>query len=83
MTNRKVLISTNLEIKAYGLKRGTMNPALQAMVYNFRKFIHELGYDCSLMLDHEILAFEEEIHLAETDNDNTTLIEILDFLSRK
>jgi len=79
----RTLISVNLEHKRYGLKRQTMRPGMESVVYNFRKLIHDLGYDCSLLRDDEILAFEEDIHLYERSPDDSLLVEILDFLTDK
>ena len=81
---KKVLSGVNLTHKRFGMQRyrfgkGNYDSAT-SMIGNFRKLIHNLGYDCSLLADNEILALEDLIHDYESEGDDT-LIEALDFMS--
>lgn len=83
----KTLISVNYEHKKYNLKRFKFESiaqytALSAVIYNFRSYIHKLGFDCSLLNDSEIMGFEGIIFIVESINDDSYLVEILEFLSK-
>jgi hypothetical protein len=79
----KTVISVNLEHKKYGLERARIknHDCMTAVIGNLRKYLHNLGYDLSLLNDSEILAFEDLVYEAEQDNDNSYLITVLDFNS--
>lgn len=84
----KLLIGTNLTNKQFGLERVDQKRVVSSIASNFRKLLHNMGYNCSLLTDNEILAFEELIYDAEHDSDdsmgcNTYLIEVLDFMCDK
>jgi hypothetical protein len=79
----KLLNSVNLTHNQYGLKRDNIRSYSGAVyiIGNFRRLFHSLGYDSSLLIDDEILAFQELVYEYEQNNDHT-LIEVLDFLSK-
>jgi hypothetical protein len=78
----KLLSGVNLTHKKFDLSRAIIKnyASVTAMVFNIRKLIHGLGYDCSLLSDNEILAFNDVVFEYEQNDDNL-LIEILNFLS--
>jgi hypothetical protein len=83
--NMILISATNLTHKRFELTRYNFKSigeykALSAVIYNFRKYIVALGYNCSLLDDCEIMAFEEVISIAERDSNDGYLIEILEFL---
>jgi hypothetical protein len=77
----KILSAVNLTHKNFGLSRPKIDcyASLTAVIGNFRKLIRSLGYDCSLLNDEEVLAFESFIYEYE-HGDRESLIELLDFL---
>ena len=82
----RLLSNVNLEHKKYDLKRVNVKQltGMSAVIGNFRRYLVELGYNCSLFLDTEILAFEELIFNAEQSNDGLDCLkEVLDFLCVK
>jgi len=85
----KLLIGVNLENKQYGLTRVPKERVIISVAANFRKLFHEMGYDCSLLTDNEILAFEDLVYDMEHATVEPTmgcremLIEVLDFMCKK
>jgi len=77
----KILSSINLTNKKFGLVRPAIKQysGLTNIIGNFRKLLHSLGYDSSLLNDQEILAFEDLIYMYE-QGDEESLIEVLEFL---
>jgi hypothetical protein len=81
----KLLISTNLEHKSYGLKRVHIKnyTSSSSIAYNLRKYVHNLGYNPALLTDNEILSLEEAVYEHESNINTDYLIELLDFLTCK
>jgi len=81
----KTLNPVNLEHKRHGLKRHVFGGAYHqhgAVISNIRALLHGLGYDCSLLMDAEILAFWPIVQDVESgDEDTSALLEVLDFNS--
>jgi len=79
----KLLSGVNLTNKRYGLERFQFkhHASLTSVIHNFRKLIHELGYNSSLLDDSEIMAFEDLIAGYEKGDDADYLLEVLDFIS--
>ena len=81
-TELKFLASVNLAHKKYGLKRVNIIEYTSAIkaVKIYRSKIVKLGYSCALLTDNEILAFRPRIVEASRVNDDSVLIEVLNFL---
>lgn len=80
----KKLTAVNYTQKSLGLKRDLLPDyaAMTSVIYNFRRHIHNLGYDCSLLTDGEILGFADVIFESTKDN-SESLLKVLDFLTEK
>ena len=86
--SKKVLSGVNLTHKSLGLTRPEIKNygSLTAVIGNIRSLIYDLGFDCSMLNDQDVLALEDLVHEHEQDlNDDiesqhTSLYDALTFL---
>lgn len=81
----KLLIGVNLTHKDFNMRRkvfttGEAYHGHESVIRNYRTLIQSLGYDCSLLLDNEILALDNHIYEYENNPQESMLLDVLDFL---